>query len=58
MFKSLDGIVTPGMVYRSFGPIYVVLRTVDQSILADDRRFKGVPAVLHDNIISLNPQAP
>ena len=36
MFKPLDSIIKPGIVHRSFWPIHVVLRTVGQSVLAED----------------------
>lgn len=36
MFKPLDSIITPGMADQSLYPIYVVLRTVGQSVLAED----------------------
>ena len=35
MFKPLDGIITPGMAHQSFWPIYMGLRTVEQSVLAE-----------------------
>ena len=36
MFKTLDIIITSGMAHQSFWPIYAVLRTVGQSVLAED----------------------
>jgi hypothetical protein len=36
MFKPLDSIITLGMAHQSFWSIYVVLRTVGQSVLTED----------------------
>lgn len=36
MFKPLDSTITPGMARQSFRSIHVVLRTIGQSVLAEN----------------------